>query len=68
MSKEAIVVENLSKTYKVSEREGGFRAAIKSFFKRKFKDVHAVQNVSFRIQPGEVWDSSVRMGREKQRP
>lgn len=54
MSKDAIVVENLSKTYKVSEREGGFRAAIKSFFKRKFKDVHAVQNVSFRIQPGEV--------------
>lgn len=54
MSKEAIVVENLSKTYKVSEREGGFRAAVGSFFKRKFKDVNAVQNVSFRIEPGEV--------------
>ncbi|MEW5938182.1 MAG: ATP-binding cassette domain-containing protein [Chloroflexota bacterium] len=54
MPQEAIVVENLSKTYKVSEREGGFRAALKGFFKRTFKDVNAVQKVSFRIEPGEV--------------
>lgn len=51
---DAIVVQNLSKTYQVSEREGGFGAAIRSFVKRKYRDVHAVQEVSFQIRPGEV--------------
>ena len=54
MSTESIFVEQLSKTYKVPEREGGFGAAVRSFFKRKYKDVNAVQKVSFRIEPGEV--------------
>ena len=49
-----IIVEKLSKTYQVTEREGGFGAAAKSFFKRTFRDVHAVENVSFEIQPGEI--------------
>lgn len=49
-----ITVENLSKTYQVPEREGGFGAAVKSFFKRKYKDVKAVQNVNFKIEQGEV--------------
>ena len=49
-----IDVENLSKTYQVPEREGGFGAAVKSFFKRKYKDVKAVQEVSFTIEQGEV--------------
>jgi len=54
MSPETISVENLSKTYQVPEREGGFSAAVRSFFKRKYKDVKAVQNVSFKITQGEV--------------
>lgn len=49
-----IEVNQLSKTYQVTEREGGFGAAVRGFFKRKFKDVLAVQQVSFQIQPGEV--------------
>jgi ABC-2 type transport system ATP-binding protein len=49
-----INVEQLSKTYQVPEREGGFGAAVKSFFKRKYKDVKAVQNVSFKIEQGEI--------------
>ena len=49
-----ITVDQLSKTYQVPEREGGFQAAVKSFFKRKYKDVKAVQNVSFQIGQGEV--------------
>ncbi len=51
---ETILVDQLSKTYQVSEREGGFGAALKGFFKRKYKDVNAVQRVSFSIQPGEI--------------
>jgi len=54
MSPETISVENLSKTYQVPEREGGFDAAVRSFFKRKYKDVKAVQNVSFKITQGEI--------------
>src|SRR5215203_2425110 len=49
-----ITAEKLSKTYQVPEREGGFGAAFRSFFKRKYKDVKAVQEVSFKIAQGEV--------------
>jgi ABC-2 type transport system ATP-binding protein len=54
MPQETILVENLSKTYQVPEREGGFGAAVRSFFKRKYNDVKAVQQVDFRIEQGEV--------------
>jgi ABC-2 type transport system ATP-binding protein len=54
MPTETIIVENLSKTYQVPEREGGFLAAVRSFFKRKYKDVKAVQSVNFRMSQGEV--------------
>jgi len=50
----AILVDQLAKTYQVPEREGGFRAAVGGFFRRKYRDVQAVQQVSFTIQPGEI--------------
>jgi viologen exporter family transport system ATP-binding protein len=50
----AIAVNNLSKTYQVPEREGGFGAAVRSFFKRRYRSVAAVKEVNFAIQPGEV--------------
>jgi ABC-2 type transport system ATP-binding protein len=49
-----VLVEKLSKTYQVPEREGGFSAAVRGFFKRKYKDVKAVQEVSFKIGQGEI--------------
>lgn len=49
-----ITVEQLSKTYQVPEREGGFGAAVRSFFKRKYKAVKAVQEVNFMIAQGEI--------------
>jgi ABC-2 type transport system ATP-binding protein len=51
---EAIKVEGLTKVYQVPEREGGFKSSVRSFFKRKYRDVQAVQGVSFGISPGEV--------------
>jgi ABC-2 type transport system ATP-binding protein len=54
MPPETISVENLSKTYQVPEREGGLGAAVRSFFKRKYKDVKAVQQVNFEIARGEI--------------
>ena len=50
----AITVETLSKTYRVPEREGGMGAAVRSFFRRKYRDVPAVHEVSFRIASGEI--------------
>lgn len=54
VSSDPILVETLSKTYQVPEREGGFRAAVGSFFRRRYQNVQAVQQVSFRIGPGEI--------------
>ena len=51
---ETIVVEGLSKTYEVPEREGGFGAAVRSFFRRRYRQVQAVQGVNFRIGSGEI--------------
>jgi len=53
-STDAVFVANLSKTYKVPEREGGFRAAVRSFIRRRYRAVEAVQHVSFRIGKGEI--------------
>jgi len=49
-----ITVEGLGKTYVVPEREGGVRAALASLARRKTRQVHAVADVSFTIEPGEV--------------
>ena len=49
-----IVVAGLSKTYQVPEREGGFGAAVRSFVRRRYRDVQAVQQVSFTIGAGEI--------------
>jgi ABC-2 type transport system ATP-binding protein len=51
---DTVIVEALSKTYQVPEREGGFKAAIRSFVRRKHKDILAVQKVNFRISAGEI--------------
>jgi len=49
-----IEVRNLSKTFRVPEREGGFTAALKSLFFRKYKQVHAVQEINATIEEGEI--------------
>jgi ABC-2 type transport system ATP-binding protein len=49
-----ISVQDLGKTYKVPEREGGLKAALGSLVNRKTKDVNAVKDISFDIQPGEI--------------
>jgi ABC-2 type transport system ATP-binding protein len=52
-SQDPIVVEHLCKTYQVAEREAGLAASMRSLVRRRFRDVHAVQDVSFRIGAGE---------------
>lgn len=49
-----IEVEHISKTFKVAKRKNGVKDAIKSFFKRDYKIVEAIKDVSFSIEKGEI--------------
>jgi ABC-2 type transport system ATP-binding protein len=49
-----VVVRDLSKTYRVPEREPGLAASLKSLVKRTTRDVEAVHDVSFTVAPGEM--------------
>ena len=49
-----IVVDGISKTFKVSKRSSGMKAALKSFFKRDYEYVNAVNDISFSIEKGEI--------------
>jgi ABC-2 type transport system ATP-binding protein len=54
VAERVIRVEGLTKTFRVTEREAGLRASIGSLFRRRWREVHAVEHVSFEIGPGEV--------------
>ena len=49
-----IEVNNICKTFKVAQRKSGFTEAIKSFFKREYKYIKAIENISFSIDEGEI--------------
>ena len=49
-----IYVNNISKQFKVAQRPSGLKNAIRSFFKRDYKKIDAIKNVSFKINKGEI--------------
>lgn len=49
-----ISVEGLNKTFKVLQRDSGLKNAFRSLFKRDYKYINAVDNVSFEIEEGEI--------------
>ncbi len=49
-----IVVENLSKIYPVAVKEPGIKGTLAHFFRRTYREVKAVQNISFQIEAGEM--------------
>ncbi|MRG95248.1 ABC transporter ATP-binding protein [Polyangium spumosum] len=49
----AVVVRALTKVYRVHERPAGLAAALRSVFRRTYKEVRAVEELSFTIEPGE---------------
>lgn len=49
-----IVMEHISKTYKVAKRNAGFQEAYKSLFRRDYEYIHALDDVSFTIEDGEM--------------
>ena len=50
----SIHVAGLRKTFVVPEREAGLRAATRSLFRRKTREVNAVDGITFDIAPGEI--------------
>src|SRR6478735_7034693 len=54
VSESIVHVSGLTKVFNVPEREAGLRAAAKALVRRKTRDVHAVEAISFDIGPGEV--------------
>ncbi|MDX6369521.1 MAG: viologen exporter family transport system ATP-binding protein [Gaiellaceae bacterium] len=54
MSDPVVHVSELTKIFKVPERDPGLRAAARSLIRRKTREVHAVEAISFDIEPGEV--------------
>ncbi|MDF5714673.1 MAG: ATP-binding cassette domain-containing protein [Rhizonema sp. NSF051] len=49
-----ILAENLSKFYPVAVKEPGIVGTISHFFRREYREIKAVQDISFEISPGEV--------------
>src|SRR5215210_761309 len=49
-----VSVDELTKVFRVSEREPGLGAAVKALVRRRHRDVRAVEAISFGIESGEV--------------
>src|SRR3954447_16613481 len=49
-----IEAAGLTKTYRVFQKNPGLGGAIRSLFHRQYKEVHAVVDVGFTIEPGEM--------------
>ena len=49
-----IVVESLWKRFQVAERKPGFVGALRGVFSRSYRDINALRNVGFSVEPGEL--------------
>jgi ABC-2 type transport system ATP-binding protein len=49
-----IEANGLSKTYRVYQKKEGLLGALRGLFHREYKEVRAVENVRFTIEPGEI--------------
>ena len=49
-----IELEHITKTFKVQKREAGTKNAIKTFFKREYEQIKALDDVSFKIPEGQI--------------
>ena len=50
----AILAEHLSKFYPVAVKDPGIKGTAQHFFRRTYRNIQAVQDISFQIEPGEV--------------
>ena len=50
----AIEVSNLTKAFRTYKKQPGFSGAVKGLFRRQYEQTVAVNDVSFKIEPGEL--------------
>jgi ABC-2 type transport system ATP-binding protein len=50
----SIIVDRLSKIYPVAVKQPGFKGTLDHFFRRTYREIRAVSDVSFSIEPGEI--------------
>lgn len=49
-----ITMENVCKSYRVAKRNAGFQEACKALFHREYEEIHALRDVRFTINDGEM--------------
>ncbi len=49
-----ITMEHVCKSYKIAKRNAGIREACRAFFHREYEVIHALDDVNFSIQDGEM--------------
>lgn len=49
-----IEVNNLNKVFRVKTKEEGFRGSIKSILSPRYREINAVNNISFQVEKGEI--------------
>jgi ABC-2 type transport system ATP-binding protein len=49
-----IIVENLVKTFQVAERQAGLGGAFRGLVQRRYREVRALDGISFALEPGEL--------------
>jgi ABC-2 type transport system ATP-binding protein len=49
-----IEADGLAKTYRVYQKKEGLWGAFRGLFRREYKEVRAVDNIRFAIEPGEI--------------
>lgn len=48
-----IEIQNLSKTYRVYQKQEGMLAAVRGLFQREYREVHAVRDINLTVEEGE---------------
>lgn len=49
-----IKVQNLCKTFRVKTKEAGLKGSVRSIFSPSFREIKAVNNISFEVEKGEI--------------
>ena len=50
----AIEVKGLTKAFRTYKKQPGFAGAVRGLFRRQYEQVHAVQDINFTVEPGEL--------------